>query len=222
MQPMNNFVKAKRRINGWLIATILLIILTAGLIALSVWLYSNYNDQKTNVNNKVDVAVSAAVKKQSDSDQVKMTESEKEPNRQFVGPDDYGHITFDYPKTWSVYVSGDASSGGNFDAYLNPISVPPVSDSQVFALRVDIAQEDYDTVIASYNSSVQSGDLKASSVTAGGNTGTRLDGAFSQDVRGSAVFFKIPYTTLTLTIRTDATTFESDFNKLIQTVKFNQ
>jgi hypothetical protein len=220
MQPVNNFAKEKRRINGWLIATILLIVLAAGLIALSVWLYFNYNDQKTNVDNKVDLAVSAAVKKQSDSDQVKMTERDKEPNRQFVGPDDYGRVTFDYPKTWSVYVDKDASAGGNFEAYLNPVSVPPINTSQQFAIRVVIEQQDYDKAIANYDSSVKSGDLKASSFTADGNSGTRLDGSFTKDIRGSAVIFKIR--DKTLTIRTDATTFESDFNKLITTIKFNQ
>jgi hypothetical protein len=85
---------------------------------------------------------------------------------------------------------------------------------------VTIEQRDYDKAIASYNTSVKNGDLKASSVVADGNNGTRLDGSFSKDVRGSAVLFKIR--DKTLTIRTDATTFTSDFNKLIATIKFNQ
>jgi hypothetical protein len=211
-----------RRVNGWVIATIILIIVVAVLLALSVWLYSNYTDQKTNVDTKINMAVSAAEKSQADSDNLKFTQREKDPNRQFVGPSDYGGVTFDYPKTWSVYISNDASNGGNFDAYMNPITVPEISDSQLFALRVDIAQQDYDQVISSYESTVKSGELTASSVTTDGNTGTRLDGYFSTDVRGSAVFYKIPHTNLTLTIRTDAMTFESDFNSLITTIKFNQ
>jgi hypothetical protein len=220
MPPANINAHEKHHSNGWLITSIILILVTAGLIALSVWLYFNYNEQKTNVDGKIDAAVSAAKSAQAKSDNIKQTESEKLPNRQFVGPDDYGRVTFDYPKTWSVYVSSDATNGGTFVAYLNPISVPPISTSQQFAARVVIEQLDYDKAIASYDSFVKKGDLKASSVKADGNNGTRLDGIFSKDVHGSAVLFKIR--DKTLTIRTDAVTFESDFNKLITTIKFNQ
>ncbi|MCX6728769.1 MAG: hypothetical protein NTV39_03305 [Candidatus Saccharibacteria bacterium] len=221
MPPTNNEFKEKHhRISGWLIATILLILVVAGLIALSVWLYFNYNDQKTNVETISNSKVSVAVKKQVDIDNKKFTESEKLPTRQFVGPDDLGRVTFEYPKTWSVYVSKDATNGGTFEAYLNPLSIPPVSTSQQYALRVVINQNDYDKEIATYSSLVKKGDLKASSVVADGNNGTRLDGSFTKDIRGSAVIFKIR--DKTLTIRSDATTFATDFNNLIATIKFNQ
>jgi hypothetical protein len=224
IQPVNNInnnvVEEKRHTDTWLIVTIILIILVAGLISLSVWLYFNYNEQKTNVDDKINVAVSAAKKTQVDLDNAKFTQQEKEPNRQFFGPADYGSVTFSYPKTWSVYVDQDGSNGGNFEAYLNPITIPPVNQQQQYALRVSIEQRDYDQVVASYNGLVKNGSLTAGSVTEGGVDGTRLDGNFNQNIRGSAVIFKIRNTTLT--IRTDANTFIADFNKLIQTIKFNQ
>lgn len=220
MPPVTNPVKEKRHINGWLIATIILILVTTALIALSVWLYYNYTEQKTNVDGKIETAVSAAKKEQVNIDNIKRTESDKLPNRQFVGPDDYGRVTFDYPKTWSVYVDKDATNGGTFEAFLNPITIPPIVSSQQFALRVVIKQADYEKEIASFSTLVKKGDLKASSVTADGNNGTRLDGTFSKDIRGSAVLFKIR--DKTLIIRSDAVTFASDFNKLISTIKFNQ
>jgi hypothetical protein len=207
-------------VDSWMISTIGLLVAVLGLIALSVWLFINYTDQKDNVDSKVSTAVSTAVKAKADSDEAKFFEREKEPNRQFVGPNDYGRVTFDYPKTWSLYVGNDTASSGSYQAYLNPISVPPVNTKQQFAARVVIEDKEYDKVIASYDALVKKGDLKASSVSADGNSGTRLDGAFSKDIRGSAVIFKIR--DKTLTIRTDATTFQGDFNKLIATIKFNQ
>jgi len=219
MPPITSVPK-KRQINGWMISAIGLVVLSIGLIALSVWLFVNYSDQKTNVDNKISVAVIDAKKIQADQLEAKFTERDKEPNREFVGPDDYGRVTFNYPKTWSVYINKDASNGGNFEAYLNPITVPPISSSQQFAIRVVIEQEDYDKAIASYDSLVKKGDLKASSVSADGNNGTRLDGSFTKDIRGSAVIFKIR--DKTLIIRTDAVTFKSDFDKLITSIKFNQ
>jgi len=204
----------------WMIATIGLVVLLVAASGLSIWLFLNYKDQKTNVDSKVETAVSTAKKDQADADEAKFTEREKEPNREFIGPDDYGRVSFNYPKTWSVYVNKDVSSGGTYEAYLNPITVPPVSATQQFALRVLIEEKDYDKAIASYDSLVKKGDLQSSSVTADEISGTRLDGNFTKDIRGSAVIFKIR--DKTLTIRTDANTFTADFNALIATIKFNQ
>ncbi|MEI6850469.1 MAG: hypothetical protein WCK26_00715 [Candidatus Saccharibacteria bacterium] len=224
---MNQIIKNNRSgesgiISGWMISTIGVIVLCLGLIGLSIWLYINYDDQKTNVDNKIDVAVTSAEKIQADKLEAKFTERDKQPNREFFGPEDYGLVTFDYPKTWSVYVNKDASKGGTFEAYLNPITVPPVSTIQQFAIRVLIEEKDYDKTIASYDALVKKGSLKASSVSFNGNSGTRLDGNFTKDIRGAAVLFKIR--DKTLTIRTDAMTFidNGDYGNLIATIKVNK
>jgi len=204
----------------WMIVSIVLIVLLVAFGAFGIWSFINYNDQKTNVDSKISVAVADAKKVQADSDEAKFTERDKQPNRQFVGPDDYGRVTFDYPKTWSVYTSSDVTNGGTYEAYLNPISVPPIGSTKQFALRINISQQDYNSVVSSFNSQVKNGDLKSSSVTSNGLTGVRLDGKFSSDVRGAEVIFKIR--DKTLTIRTDANTFLTDFDALVQTIKFNQ
>lgn len=189
--------------------------------SLAIWSYVKYSQLNGDVQGKVDTAVAEAKKTQADSDAAKFAESEKEPNRTFAGPDDYGRVTFDYPKTWSAYEATDVSkNGGTYQAYLNPVAVPPVSNSQQFALRVMIEEKEADSVIASYNTRVKKGDLKSSAITVSGVQGTRLDGLFDNNIRGSAVIFKIR--DKTLMVRTDADTFKSDFNKIVQTIKFNQ
>ncbi len=208
--------------NVLFITTISLAVLTVGFAALAVWAYINYSAQKTNVDGKITSAVAIAKKAQADSDEAKYLAREKQPYIQFVGPDDYGRLTFDYPKNWSVYVDKDISSGGTtYAAYLNPGSVPPVSnaDTQQYALRVTIESTDYDKVVASYQDLVQSGDLSSSAVSVNGNNGTRLDGNFTKNIRGSAVIYKIRDKTVTL--RTDADTFKPDFENIIKTIKFN-
>ena len=207
-------------VSGWLVATIGLTVLSLGAIAAAAWGMYNYTEQKTNVDGKVNLAVITAKKDQADSDEAKFAEREKEPNRQFVGPDDYGRLTFNYPKTWSAYINKDAKQGGTYEAYLNPVSVPPVSASQQYALRVTIEAKNYEAVIASYEPLVKKGDLRSSAVSVDGNRGTRIDGSFSKDIRGSAVIYKIRDKTITL--RSDADTFKTDFNALIATIKFNQ
>ena len=206
--------------DGWMITTIGVTVLSIGLIGLSVWLFINYNEQKTNVDTKIQAAVATAKKDQTVIDDKKITDYENALTQSFAGPIDYGSVTFKYPRNWSVYINKDASSGGNYEAYLNPATVPAVSTSQQFALRVLIEQKDYDQILTSYDSLVKNDALNSSSVTANGINGTRLDGNFTKDIRGSAVIFKIR--DKTLTVRTDADTFLPDFNALITTIKFNQ
>jgi hypothetical protein len=207
-------------ISGSLIAIIGLVVLVLGAGSAAIWAYVNYNEQKTNVDGKIDLAVAEAKKEQADTDEVKFAQREKEPNRQFVGPDDYGRLTFDYPKTWSVYIASDVSKGsGAYEAYLNPITVPSVSATQQYGLRVLIEEKDYSQIVQSYESLVKKGDLKSSATSANGQNGTRLDGSFTKNIRGAAVIYKIR--DKTITVRTDADTFKPDFENIIKTIKFN-
>ena len=187
---------------------------------LAIWSYMQYTEANNDVNSKIEVAVLNARREQSDEDEKKFREQEKEPNRDFVGPDDYGRVTFKYPKTWSLHEATDITRGGDYEAFLNPGKVPPISNQQQFAIRVTIENKDYDRVVQSYASLVRKGDLRSSSTTAQGNTGTRLDGNFSNHIRGSAVIYKIR--DKTVTIRTDADTFKPDFESLIQTIDFDE
>jgi hypothetical protein len=206
-------------ISGSLIAIIGLGVLSLATGSLAIWAYFGYNDQKTNVDGRVNLAVAQAIKKQQDIDDEKLAQREKEPNTDFVGPDDYGRLTFKYPKTWSAFEASDVSKGGTYAAYLNPGTVPPISATQQYALRVTIEEKDYDQVVKSYESLVKKGDLRNSPTSANGHNGTRLDGNFTKDIRGSAVIYKIRDKTVTL--RTDADTFKPDFENLIKTMNFN-
>lgn len=207
-------------ISGSLIAIIGLIILLLGAGSAAIWAYVNYTEQKTNVDTKIQAAVADAKKAEDDAEEAKFAEREKEPNRQFAGPDDYGRLTFDYPKTWSVYVAKDGSTSDGFQAYLNPVTVPPVIASQQYSLRVTIEQQDYDQVVKSYQLLVQKGDLKSSATSSNGNSGTRLDGNFTKNLRGAAVIYKIR--DKTVIVQTDADTFKPDFENIIKTINFNQ
>ena len=210
----------KGAITGSLIAVIFLTIALVACMGLSVWLFMQYNEQKNNVDAKIDSKVAKAVLEANEKSDKKFAEREKEPNRKFVGPDDYGRLTFDYPKTWSVYVAQDAVKRGAYEAYLNPVEVPPVGvPGQQFALRVSIDDQNYDKVIAKYDSLIKKGSLSSSTVTANGQNGTRLDGDFSKDIRGAAVFFKVRDKTISM--YTDSDIFMSDFDEIVETISVN-
>jgi hypothetical protein len=213
----------KGNIQGSVIAMVLLGLAVVVLIGLSIWLFVQYSDQKNNVDSKVDAAVAEAKKVQGDEDEKKFSQREKEPNREFIGPDDYGRLTFSYPKTWSVYVASATtnSSSGAFKAYLNPGFVPSTEIlNQRFAVRVVIVSMDFDKAVAQYDVLVKKGDLKISQTSANGQAGTRLDGNFSKDIRGAVVMYKVR--DKTVSVFTDADTFKPDFENIIKTIKFNE
>ena len=207
-------------ISGVLVAIIGLSVGIVALGGLAAWAYVNYADQKSNVQARVDRAVASAEKDQAEKDETKFAEREKEPNREFAGPSDYGRLSFMYPKTWSVYIGSDGSRGGDYEAYLNPVTVPSVKSDARYALRVTISEKSYEDVVNSYEGLVKKGDLKTSTTSANGQNGTRLDGSFTKDIRGAAVIYKIRDKTAIL--QTDADTFKPDFEKIIKTINFNQ
>lgn len=220
MTGMNQMFQQGSAASKWPKLTVIFIIATALVGGVMIWALISYFVQKADVDSKVANAVATATKEQADKDEANFAQREKDPNLTFVGPEDYGSLSFDYPRTWSIYVASDASNGGTYQAYLNPISVPTVSTTQQFALRITIESKDYSQVVSSYDSLVKKGDLKSSVVKSGDQNGTRLDGSFSKDIRGAAVIFKIR--DKTATIRSDADTFKTDFDALVATIKFNQ
>ncbi len=204
--------------NGWMVTAIVSFVFVLVFGGLAIWAYLSYDEQKTNVDGKISDAVATAVKKQSEADAVMYDKKEKNPYDTFYGPYDYGSVSFQYPKTWSVYVANDAGEGGDYEAYFYKDIVPAVSGSQQFMLRVAIQEESYDKVVSSFDSSVQDKELTTSAISVNGANGVRLDGNFSDDIRGAAVIFKIR--DKTLVVRTDADTFKTDFDTLIKTIKF--
>lgn len=217
---MKTLHKNEEGVSLLLVMVIILSFMTVVLGGLSIWAYSEYQKKSTDVNGQIKVAVVEAEKAQQEVDEKKFAEREKEPNTEFVSPEDYGRVAFKYPKTWSAYIATDPTRGGTYEAYLSPKEVPMVSANQQFALRVTIENRDYDQVLETYKSKLNSGDLASSSTTSQGNVGTRYDGNFSQNIRGSAVVYKLR--DKTLTVRTDANTFKADFENIIKTISFNQ
>lgn len=209
-------------ISGAVVASIILSILCIVFGSVMIWALVQYNDQKNNVDSKLAQREQIARDAQKTEDQKNFDEKEKEPLKEFIGPNDLGRVTFKYPKTWSVYVADDGVKGQAYEAYLHPEQVPSVSVStNKFALRVSIIDQPYETVLKQYSGLVKQGQLRSSSIAASGFNGNRFDGNFTKDVEGSAVVFKIRDKTLVL--KTDSPSFRPDFDdKIIKTLSFNQ
>ena len=200
------------------IAIVLLSLISVTMIGLFVWVNMQYTELNENVEQKIEAAVSDAKTEQALAD----AEEAKKDVRTFAGPSDYGSLSFEYPKLWSVYIAADASNGGDFEAYLNPIEVYTVSNTTVNALRVSVRDKDFESVAAEYQKAMEKkgSNLSVESVTVAGVTANRYTGTIpGTELNGVIVIFKIRDKTAVL--RTDSMQYLSDFDTVLSTVRFN-
>ncbi len=208
-------------ISGMLVAVIGLSVLVLGLGVFSIWAFVAYTEAQDDVDQKLRIARIEAAQEQAEKDEEDFAQREKEPTKTFRAPDDYCGLRFQYPKTWSAHWSERITNGGDFQAYLNPDYVPPIHNSEQFALRVTIEARDFDDVLKRYDNLIAKGDLKQSSSSSQGHQGVRLTGNFSKNIRGDAVLYRCR--SLTITVQTDVLdTFKTDFQSIVSTLDYNE
>ena len=190
-------------------------------IGLFIWMYSHWNEAQTDVDSKINTAVATAVNEKTEELENQFTEREKLPYRVFTGPADYGELSFNYPKTWSVYEAKSATNGGDFEAYFNPDRVYVVGTDTINSLRVYIRAQSYDNFVQEYEDAVKEGKMTVAIRPIGGENANVYTGELpdTNRLQGIAAVFKIR--DKTAVIQTDAMLFADDYYKILDSVKFN-
>lgn len=208
---------------GGIIKTIIIIVLiliAITFIGLFIWMFGQYTEARDDVDGQIARAVAAAKDETTAKMEADFLESEKKPYRLFSGPVDYGELSFEYPKTWSLYIAASAVRGGDYEAYFNPIQVDAVSNETVFALRLKIRNQSFEAVTSSYQDSVKSGKLEVKTVMVNDTSANYYTGLIpGTEFNGIIVVIKIRDKSAIL--QTDSMLFEEDFNRLLETVAFN-
>ena len=206
----------------WIVLAIIGGLVSVTFIALFIWMYSQWNTVKTDVDGQIEAAVATAVNNKAEELESQFIEREKYPYSLFAGPVDYGGLSFEYPKTWSVYEAEDALKGGDYAAYLNPDKVYPVSNSNIDALRVIIKVQSYDNYIKTYDNYVKDGKLAVSVRPVNGENANIYTGELpnTDKFQGIAAVFKLRDKTVVL--QTDAMIFKDDFYKILDSVSYNR
>ncbi len=226
-QPLGNVTSsgmevpvAESKSHAKLILSIALALVSAGAIVLAALLIganTKLSTVQTDIDGQIDAAVAIAVANNTTQMEAEFAEREKYPYRSFAGPADYGSLTFEYPQTWSVYVAKDAVKGGDFEAYLNPLEVEPISNSTVNALRVSIRDTTFDRAVANYDSSVKNGKMTFETREVGGIIANLYKGKLlTGELEGAVAIFKLRDKTVIL--QTDSMLFLDEFNRLLDTV----
>ncbi len=208
--------------SGSVTSFVAILILALALVATAVfggWAFMSRQDFKNNSDKKSAAAVEAAKKVQADELQKAFAEQAKSPNQTYKGPTTYGTVAFAYPKTWSGYVD-ESSSNEPINNYFYPGIVPGLQSKTAYALRVELVDNDYSSVLAQHDAQVKDGSAKASAYVppkmvgvTNVQPGTRLDGALGSTTTGSMVIIKVR--DKTLQVYTQSNDFLNDFNNTV-------
>ncbi len=212
---------APKKSHGQVIETIILVLVSlvaVAFIALFVWKYLEWETLRTDVDGQIDAAVATAVAENTTKLEADFVEREKYPYKTFTGPADYGSLSFEYPRTWSVYIAKDTSTGGDYEAYLNPAEVQPIGLTTINALRVTIRNATFDTIVRNYENYVKQGILTLTTRQIGSAVANVYTGKLPNNLQGILTIFKLR--DKTVMIQTDAELFATEYYKLLDTVTF--
>jgi len=193
----------------------LFVVLFASATAFGVWAYGSRQDYKDNSDQKAAAAVAVAVKNEDKTKDAEFVEREKNPLRTYTGPEQYGKVSIQYPKTWSAAIT-EAASNNVIDGYLHPSFVPGFQSNTNFALRLQVLQSPYDAVLKQFDSAVRGGQVKVTPYVAPkqpGITGARIEGQLTPQKKGTMVL--LPLRDKTIKLWTESDQFVGDFNNII-------
>lgn len=179
------------------------------------WAFAGRQDYKNNVDKKIADASAVAVQKAETAKDAEFVEKEKSPYRTYKGPSTYGSVTFDYPKTWSVYAE-ETTSGTVLDLYAFPGVIPGISGEQTFALRIEITSQSYEGEVKTYDGELKKGALVASAFRPEKLQevlGLRLDGEIEREVQGAMIL--LPLRDRTIKVYSQIPEFVSDLDNII-------
>jgi hypothetical protein len=219
MSYMNESMGERGELNVLLIPVVLLAVLFIGAASFAFWAYSGRQDYKNNSDAKVAVAVTADTQSVQAADAKQYAEASKSPLRLYSGPDAYGSVKVQYPKTWSAYVD-TTNTTTPLDAYFHDDFVPSTASQETYNLRVQVNSQPYSTVLQQYSALITEGKVTASAYAlpkVPSVVGTQMSGSINQnnplETTGDLVL--LPLRNMTLEIWTESNGYLSDFNTYI-------
>lgn len=211
-------VQPKKQFNLLIIPVVVLSVLLIAVSGFGFWAFTEMTDYKNNSDKKVADAVEVAKQTTSTQKDKEFVEKEKNPYRQYQGPATFGSVEFDYPKTWSAFIteSNDGSSGTALNGYLHPNFVPGLQSGTDFGLRFQVVGRPYSEVLQQYEGKIKQGKLKISpykSPKVAGTLGVRVDGEINNDQQDSMIV--MPLRDKTLLVWTESAQYLNDFNTIV-------
>lgn len=206
-----------------LIPLVLVSVLLLTAIGFGAWAFSGRQDYKNNVDAKIAEAVEASNETLSLEKEAEFAEREKSPYKTYQGPEPFGTLVVTYPRTWNAHVVEKQSGTTLIDGYFQPNFVPDTNSDDSFALRLEVLDQSYDTVIKTYESKIKTGKISVAAYRVPkveAALGSRLTGEVLTKKQGVLVL--LPMRDKTIRIWTEGDNFRGDFETVLNELTFNQ
>lgn len=217
MQPWSG--KSRGEINILLIPFIFLLLFFIAAAGFGLWAYSSREDYRTHTDQKVAAAVKVAKEEEGIVKDKEHAEADKQPLKTYAGPEESGSLRISYPKTWSGYVDTAGNSNQPLDGFFQPGVVPSISDqSSVFALRVQVINQSYSSIVTQLNNGVTNNKMTAVPYAfpkVPNVVGIRYDGQIQQNEKTNGSMVVVPLRDKTLQVWTESPIYINDFNNNI-------
>jgi len=203
-----------------LIAAVVFGVLFLATSLLAMWAFSDRDVYKNEAALLAQDEAERAVAANAAELEAAFAEREKSPFRSFSSGSTTGNLSFDYPRSWSVYV--EESSGNNvMSLFAHPGVVHQESSKKPYAFKAEVINQAYESVVRSYESRVSSGALTSKAfrpALVNSQLGVRLDGEVAADFSGSVVLLRLRDKTIRFT--TESTDFTADFNEALKSIQY--
>lgn len=216
---MNKLIAVRsnqRGFNTLLVPMIISIILLLVIAGFAVWAFMSRQDYKDNTDQKIEAAVTVAVKEANAEKDNEFAEKEKNPLATYQGPSNLGSVVIKYPKTWSAYVDESGRGKSPLDGYFHPTTVPGLQSGTAYALRIEVIEKSFADEVKSYDSRINSGKTTAKAyqpVNVKNVVGLRVEGELSSSQTGRMVV--LPLRDKTIKLYTESDQYYDDFDKYV-------
>lgn len=123
-------------------------------LVFAVWAFFAMSDYKNNSDKKSAQAVTKALAEQKSTLDAEYAEKEKSPYETYQASSEFGSLKLTYPKVWEMYVDAKVSGGSStLEGYAHPNYVPSVNSDTSYALRYQVVNQDYVSVLKTFDSS---------------------------------------------------------------------
>lgn len=196
-------------------AIIVLGVLLAASIGFGVWIFMQYQDQKNNVDSIAEERIAVALEEQKEELEADFTKRNERVVNTYTGPQEYGAVSFKYPRDWSIYI--DSSSGLTpLSLYGAPAQVVESADNH--GIRLEVSNRDYETELARFERNINRGTLKSSVFKNSGQTGVKLEGELANNLTGTIVL--LPQRDKTVKFWTESNGFTNVYEQALETLTF--
>ena len=205
-----------------LLPLIIMCFLFLGAAVFGAWAFMGRQDFKNNSDQKSAVAAKKAISVESARKDAVFSESLKSPVKSYTGPETYGSLKFDFPKTWNQYVSS-STAAMPVNLYFNPDYIPDLTSNYKYALRVQITNTPYNALLKPYDSKVKDGSVNVAAykVTKVPSVlGSMLDGKIFSTSSGTLIL--LPLRDKTILFWTEDQNFKTDFiNTVLPSITYS-